>query len=209
MEEYLVPTQPAKAELVEKKSRFIGHIWPVESEQEALEHLQAVRKEHYNATHNVYAYILKDGAMRYSDDGEPQGTAGMPVLDVLRKEQLCNALCVVTRYFGGTLLGAGGLVRAYGKTCKLALDAAGVSMKRVWDRVEVPCPYALLERLKLETASYGGQIADIQYGADVALQCLFPHEKTQAVLERIVDVSNGQVRAKVLGQEYKAFPVEK
>ena len=209
MEEYLIPTPPAQAELVEKKSRFIGHIWPVESEEQALALLQSARKEHYNATHNVYAYILKDGAMRYSDDGEPQGTAGMPVLDVLRKEQVFNALCVVTRYFGGTLLGAGGLVRAYGKACKLALDAAGVSQKRVWDQVEIPCPYAMLERLKLEVTAHEGQVIDTEYGADVLLHCRFPHVNTEALVARVVDVSNGRIRPVVVMQEYRAFPVEK
>ena len=117
MEEYLVPSGEGIAELVEKRSRFLGHIWLTQTEEEALQCIKKMREQHWDATHNVYAYLIKDGAMRYSDDGEPQGTAGIPVLEVLRKEGIYNVCCVVTRYFGGTLLGAGGLVRAYGKAC--------------------------------------------------------------------------------------------
>lgn len=121
----LHPHRPAAETMIEKKSRFTGRIWPVETEEEALAHIKKTRDEFWDATHNVYAYIIKGGATRYSDDGEPGGTAGMPVLNVLRQAEISNVCCVVTRYFGGTLLGAGGLVRAYGRAAKLALDAAG------------------------------------------------------------------------------------
>ena len=124
MEEYLVPTGFGEDEFVEKKSRFIGRIWPVESEEEALSHIQAMKKQHYDATHNCWAYVIKDGAVRFSDDGEPGGTAGMPMVQVLQREGLFNVVCVVTRYFGGILLGAGGLVRAYTKGTKLATHAS-------------------------------------------------------------------------------------
>ena len=112
-EDYLTPAAYGEAELIEKRSRFIGRVWPVESEAEALEHLKEIRARHWDATHNVYAYILREGGtMRYSDDGEPQGTSGMPTLTVFRAKEIQNVLCVVTRYFGGILLGTGGLVRA-------------------------------------------------------------------------------------------------
>ena len=113
MDEYLIPTQFGEDEFYEKKSHFIGRAWPVETEEEALEKIQQMKKQHYDATHNCWAYIIKDGAVRFSDDGEPGGTAGMPMLQVLQREGLYNIVCVVTRYFGGILLGAGGLVRAY------------------------------------------------------------------------------------------------
>ena len=130
MDEYLIPTQFGEAEFVEKKSRFIGRVWPVDTEEEALAKIQEMKKKHYDATHNCWAYIIRDGAARFSDDGEPGGTAGMPMLQVLQRECLFNVVCVVTRYFGGILLGAGGLVRAYTKGAKIAVDAAGKSMKR-------------------------------------------------------------------------------
>ena len=132
MDEYLVPTAFGEDEFIEKKSRFIGRCWPVETEEEALEKIAAMKKQHYDATHNCWAYIIKDGGMRFSDDGEPGGTAGNPMMQVLQREQIYNVVCVVTRYFGGVLLGAGGLVRAYTKGAKIAIDAAGKSMKRVW-----------------------------------------------------------------------------
>ena len=149
MDEYLVPTAFGEDEFYEKKSHFIGRVWPVETEEEALEKIQAMKKQHYDATHNCWAYIIKDGAVRFSDDGEPGGTAGMPMLQVLQREGLYNIVCVVTRYFGGILLGAGGLVRAYTKGAKIAVDAAGKSMKRVWTVVYLPCPYPFYERVKL------------------------------------------------------------
>ena len=103
MDEYLVPTQFGEDEFYEKKSRFIGRLWPVDTEEEALEKIQAMKKQHYDATHNCWAYIIKDGAVRFSDDGEPGGTAGMPMLQVLQREGLYNVVCVVTRYFGGII----------------------------------------------------------------------------------------------------------
>ena len=115
MKEYLVPTRDADAEFIERRSRFIGHIFCTETEEEALARLKQMREKYWDATHNVYAYIIRDGATRFSDDGEPGGTAGMPVLQVLQREGIFNVTCVVTRYFGGILLGAGGLVREIGR----------------------------------------------------------------------------------------------
>lgn len=152
MEEYLIPTAFGQAEFVEKKSRFIGHIWPTETEAEAISHIEQMRKLHFDATHNVWAYVIQNGPVRFSDDGEPGGTAGMPTLQVLQKEGLFNVTCVVTRYFGGILLGAGGLVRAYTKGAKLAVDAAGKSIKRVWTCLYLPVPYSWYDRMKLEVA---------------------------------------------------------
>lgn len=207
MEEYLVPTGYGQDEFVEKKSRFIGRIWLVETEQEALEKIQEMKKQHYDATHNCWAYIIKDGAVRFSDDGEPGGTAGMPMVQVLQKEQLYNVVCVVTRYFGGILLGAGGLVRAYTKGTKIAVDAAGKSMKRVWSVLYLPCPYSFYERIKLEVAAFEGIIRDTQFGAEVELEILIAQPKAQAFLDRIVDMTAGTVEAMEISREYRAFPV--
>ena len=117
----------ASAEFIERKSRFIGHICPVQTQEEAVAFIQEQKSKYWDATHNVYAYVLREGqTRRYSDDGEPQGTAGIPVLDVLLKEELTDCVVVATRYFGGILLGTGGLVRAYGHTSKIAVDAGGI-----------------------------------------------------------------------------------
>ena len=207
MDEYLVPTNFGEDEFYEKKSRFIGRVWPVETEEEALEKIQAMKKQHYDATHNCRAYIIKDGAVRFSDDGEPGGTAGMPMLQVLQREGLYNICCVVTRYFGGILLGAGGLVRAYTKGAKIAVDAAGKSMKRVWTVLYVPCPYTFYERVKLEVAAFEGIIRNTEFGAEVELELLFPEANAQPFLDRLIDMTSGTVEGMETGQEYKAFPV--
>ena len=208
MDEYLVPTGYGEDEFVEKKSRFIGRVWPVETEEEALAKIAEMKKQHYDATHNCWAYVLKDGAMRFSDDGEPGGTAGNPMMQVLQKEQLFNVVCVVTRYFGGTLLGAGGLVRAYTKGAKIAIDAAGKSMKRVWSVLYIPCPYNFYERVKLETEAFGGLIRDTQFGAEVELEILVAQPQAKEFLDKILDMTSGTVEGMETSQEYRAFPIE-
>jgi len=208
LEEYLVPTQYGEDEFTEKKSRFIGRVWPVETEEEALACIQAMKKQHYDATHNCWAYVIKDGPMRFSDDGEPGGTAGNPMMQVLQRENLYNVCCVVTRYFGGILLGAGGLVRAYTKGAKIAVDAAGKSMKRVWSVLYIPCPYTYYERMKLEVAAFGGIIRDTQFAAEVELEILVAQADAQPFLDKITDMTSGTVEGLETGLEYRAFPVE-
>ena len=207
MDEYLVPSGFGEDEFIEKKSRFIGRIWQVETEEEALAKIQEMKKQHYDATHNCWAYIIRDGAVRFSDDGEPGGTAGMPMIQVLQREQLYNVVCVVTRYFGGILLGSGGLVRAYTKGAKIAVDAAGKSMKRVWSVLYLPCPYTYYERVKLEIAAFNGIIRDTQFTQEVELEILLAEGDTEAFINRLTDMTAGTVEAMVTGQEYRAFPV--
>ena len=207
MEEYLVPTGFGEAEFTEKKSQFIGRVWLVETEEEALARIQEMKKQHYDATHNCWAYIIKDGAVRFSDDGDPGGTAGMPMLQVLQREGLHNVVCVVTRYFGGILLGAGGLVRAYTKGAKIAVDAAGKSMKRVWTVLYVPCPYSYYERVKLEVAAFGGIIRTTDFGSEVEMEILLPEAQAQPFTDRLTDMSAAVIETMVTGQEYRAFPV--
>ena len=209
MEEYLVPTDFGEDEFVEKKSRFIGRVWPVDTEEEALARIQEMKKQHYDATHNCWAYIIRDGAVRFSDDGEPGGTAGMPMLQVLQREGLYNIVCVVTRYFGGILLGAGGLVRAYTKGAKIAVDAAGKSMKRIWTVLYVPCPYTFFDRVKLEISAFGGILRKTDFGAEVELEILLPEAQTEPFLERLTDMTSGTVEGMEIGKEYRAFPVTK
>ena len=207
MTEYLVPTCDADAEFVEKRSRFIGHIFLTETEEEALARLKQMRETYWDATHNVYAYIIRDGATRFSDDGEPGGTAGMPVLQVLQREGMFNVTCVVTRYFGGILLGAGGLVRAYAHSAKLALDAAGKSVKRVWTNVYLPCPYSWYERIRLEVTAFGGILRNTDFGADVSLDLLLPEQQVKPFLERVTDLTAGTVEGIIGESEYRAFPM--
>ena len=207
MTEYYIPTGLSEAEFVEKRSRFIGHVWPVDSEEEARARIEETKKRHYDARHNCWCYILKDGPVRYSDDGEPQGTAGQPMLNVFQREGVVNVCCVVTRYFGGILLGAGGLVRAYTQSAKDALDAAGVSVVRRWVEVLLPCSYAQFERVKLETEKFGGVIADTDYGADVALTVLLPEERAEACLSHLLDATAGTVEGMVCGERFQAVPV--
>ena len=209
MEEYLVPTGYGEDEFTEKKSRFIGRIWLVETEEEALSKIQEMKKQHYDATHNCWAYIIHGGVVRFSDDGEPGGTAGMPMLQVLQREGLNNVVCVVTRYFGGILLGAGGLVRAYAKGAKIAVDAAGKSIKRVWTVLYVPCPYSFYERVKLEIEAFGGILRSTDFGAEVDMEILFPQANAQLFLDRLTDLTSGTVEGVEIGQEYRALPIRK
>lgn len=209
MEEYLVPTGYGEDEFTEKRSRFIGRIWLVETEEEALSKIQEMKKQHYDATHNCWAYIIHGGAVRFSDDGEPGGTAGMPMLQVLQREGLNNVVCVVTRYFGGILLGAGGLVRAYTKGAKIAVDAAGKSIKRVWTVLYAPCPYSFYERVKLEIEAFGGILRSTDFGAEVDMQILFPQANAQLFLDRLTDLTSGTVEGMEIGQEYRALPIRK
>ena len=207
MTEYFVPTGAGESEYVEKRSRFLGHVRPVESEDEARAFIAEMKKKYYDARHNCWCYLLKDGPERYSDDGEPQGTAGIPMLEVFRREGVTNLVCVVTRYFGGVLLGAGGLFRAYTKSAKDALDAAGRSVVRRWIRLELPCSYAALERYKLEIAAFDGAVEGLDYGAGVTILALLPEEKAEAFRGRIFDLSGGAVEARICGECYKAVPL--
>ena len=209
MTEYLIPTGPGGGELVEKRSRFLGRVWPVEGEEEARAYIEETRKRHYDARHNCWCWRLKDGPERYSDDGEPQGTAGQPMLNVFQRENVTNVCCVVTRYFGGVLLGAGGLVRAYTQAAKLALDDAGISVVRRWVEVSVPCPYALFERIKQEVEGAGGVLGDLEYAADVTVKALLPEGAAEAFSARVTELTAGRVSAAVTGERFQGAPLKK
>ena len=207
MTEYYIPTGPGEAGFVEKRSEFLGHIRMVETEDEARAFIAEMKKKYHDARHNCWCYIIKDGPERYSDDGEPQGTAGIPMLEVFRREGITNFVCVVTRYFGGILLGAGGLLRAYTKSAKDALDAAGVSVVRRWVEVDIPCSYAQAEKLKGEVLSLSGIVTDMEYAAGVTIKALVPEENTEALGARIFDVSAGSVKCVTGGESFRAVPL--
>lgn len=208
MEDYLVPRGVGQAEYIEKKSRFLGGVYPVTSEQEAKEILERVRKQHYDARHNCWCYILKSGQKRYSDDGEPQGTAGQPMLNVFQREGVENVVCVVTRYFGGVLLGAGGLTRAYARSAKDALDAAGKARMRLWSAVTVDCPYPMLERLKLLAAAHGGTVEGTDFGAAVSIRILLPQENAASFDAALTELSAGTMTARREGERFLPGPRE-
>ena len=207
MAEYFIPTKIAEAEFVEKRSRFIGNIWPIASEEEARSHIEEMKKKHYDCRHNCWAYRLREGGIeRYSDDGEPQGTAGQPILNVFQREEVTNVLCVVTRYFGGILLGAGGLTRAYSRSAKDALDASGVSVVRPWSLMEVDCPYPLFERVKLELLPLNGVEGEHDFGALITFRALVPQGSEEAFALRLQELSAGELTPRILGEEWKAVP---
>ena len=209
MTEYLVPTKPSETEFTEKRSTFIGHVWPVETEAEARARVEEMKKKYHDARHNCWCYLLRDGPVRYSDDGEPQGTAGQPMLAVFQKEGVTNVCCVATRYFGGVLLGAGGLVRAYTQSAKDALDAAGISVVRRWVELAVECPYSLLERVKLACAAQGGAVGEIEYAAAVTVRALLPEGGVEAFRAQMTELSAGGIRAVELGEAFRPVPVER
>ena len=206
MTEYLIPTGAGESEYVEKRSSFLGHLRCVDTEDEARAFIAETKKKYYDARHNCWCYIIRNGAERYSDDGEPQGTAGIPMLEVMRREGVTNVVCVVTRYFGGILLGAGGLLRAYTKSAKDALDAAGISVVRRWIEADIPCSYSQAEKLKNEITAAGGIVGDMEYGAAVVIKVLVPEETVEDFKAKIFDVTAGSVSVKVTGESFKAVP---
>jgi len=191
--EYLVPFQDAEAEMTEKKSRFIGNVFIVQSEEEALARIQEVAERHQSASHGVYAYdIHAMNITRFSDAGEPKGTAGMPVLDVFRKRGVTNFVCVVTRYFGGILLGAGGLVRAYGATAALALNAAGLAKMSPFTRLEILCEYPYFEKLKYLLKDYPIREEETAYDLDVTHTVLLPEAQAEPLTEAVMNLTGGR-----------------
>lgn len=202
MSDYLVPYEAAESEFREKRSRFISRVWRVESEAEACARIEETRKRHYDARHNCWCYLLKEGPVRYSDDGEPQGTGGQPMLNVFQRENVINVCCVVTRYFGGILLGTGGLTRAYAKGAKDALDAAGICRMSLWTSWEIPCTYPLLERMKLEIEDCGGVVRSADYDVDILLHAAFPTGRAEWFQPRLTELSAGRLAMTQAGEEF-------
>ncbi len=206
MTAFLIPAGEGETELVEKRSRFLGHVWPVSDEASAKAYIEETKKRHRDARHNCWCYRINGGAERYSDDGEPQGTAGAPMLAVFQKAGVTNVVCVVTRYFGGVLLGAGGLLRAYTQAARDALDAAGVGQVRPWAKVTLPCPYPLLEQVKHLAQRCGGEVTDIQYGGDAEMTLLFPVGQAEVFAQGVRDLTAGALEPADGGVLYRAGP---
>ena len=200
---YLVPAGYGEAEFTEKHSRFIGRVWRTDSEEEALERLRETREKHRDATHNVFAYVIRENNLtRYSDDGEPSGTSGMPTLNVFLGVGVQNVCCVVTRYFGGTLLGTGGLVRAYSKAAKLALEAAGVARMAQWREYILSCDYGFYERLKRILDEHEAVVQSSDFGADVAIEALLREDKAADFETVLTEASAGRAFFENVGERF-------
>ncbi|NMB11644.1 MAG: YigZ family protein [Firmicutes bacterium] len=209
-EEYLTLGGTGIDTVVIRRSKFIGAAGPAEDEAQALGFLEKVREEHKQATHNVYAYQIGENnqLQRFSDDGEPGGTAGMPVLEVIKQMDLRNVVVVVTRYFGGTLLGAGGLVRAYTEGAKIGILAAGIVKMVLHSRLQITVDYTYAGKLQNVVMQSPWCLADIEYGAQVRFTVLAPLKEDLRVKEAFTEITSGQAVIVELGQEYVPLPVE-
>lgn len=196
MKEFYSLKQEAFTETVERKSLFFGTVKPVTTEEQALEFISSIRKKYADATHNVYAYILRENnTARFSDDGEPHGTAGLPVLDVLRKEGLTDSAVVVTRYFGGILLGAGGLVRAYTASASSAIAKAGKVMWIYCERYEITSDYTDFQKISFYLRKENIKVGEITYADDVKTECFVPSDQAPALVKDITAITNGKAKA--------------
>lgn len=198
----------AQAEFVERRSRFIGHALPVTTEEAAQAFIAEKKSQYWDASHNVYAYILREGNIqRFSDDGEPQGTAGVPALDVLRKEQLTDIVVVITRYFGGILLGGGGLVRAYSHSAKIAVDAAGIMEMRLGYLIEMEFDYGLYGKITYMIPKYHVQIEDTDFGASVRMRFLIAAELYDEFEKELTDLTNAKVVPEIKEERFADIPL--
>lgn len=191
-------------EFIERKSRFIGYISPASTEKEAQDFIAKISKQHFDATHNVYAYVLKDKmTRRYSDNGEPQGTAGVPVLDVLLKEGLTDVCVVVTRYFGGIMLGAGGLVRAYSHGAKIAVDSAQIMNMTICKKISIECEYPFYGKLSYILPDYNIKTLSSDFADKIKLTLLIRGDRLERFTKALTELSNGKVGLSVLEELYE------
>lgn len=203
MEEYRTVEISADDFFVEKKSKFIGYAKPVKTVEEATDFISQIKSKHWDATHNVYAYVLRENNIRrYSDDGEPSGTAGVPMLDVLLKENLVDVCVVGTRYFGGTLLGAGGLVRAYSHTSKIAVEAARIITMAECDVMSVAVDYSFYERMNILLSDFSANIKDTVFADNVKIVFSLKKDRVESLQEKLTDISNAKYALEYLNSEF-------
>lgn len=203
MQEYKTVEKEASDFFIEKKSKFIGYAKPVKTQEDALEFISEIKSKHWDATHNVYAYVLRENNIqRYSDDGEPSGTAGVPVLDVMLKESLVDVCVVATRYFGGTLLGAGGLVRAYSHTSKIALEAAGIITMAQCSIMSAEVDYSFYDRLNILLSDFSAVILNTSFSDKVCVEFSVKENIVDLLNAKLIDVSNGKYISKFLRSEF-------
>ena len=206
MERYVTVKSAAEAEFTERRSRFIGRVWPVESEEEAVARIAECRERHWDASHNVYAYLLRAGqTRRYSDDGEPQGTGGVPVLEVLSREGLVDVVCVVTRYFGGVLLGAGGLARAYSHGAKLAVEAAGRLELCECTELALEMGYDFYGKVSHLLPQFGAKALESDFGAQVRLRALLRDDRLAGFEKALAELTAARVVPRVVGRRFDSL----
>lgn len=200
---YKTIKEQSQSLLIEKKSKFIANVKPVDNEEDAISFLNEMRSKYSDATHNVYAYVIdENNIFRYSDDGEPSGTAGMPVLDAIRKSGIVDAIVVVTRYFGGTLLGTGGLVHTYGASAKQGLIESTIVTRQLCDILSIKIDYTLLGKMQYEIASNGYMLEDTIYEDDVTFIISCPIDETQNVIADITNKTNAKAICKKIDKKY-------
>lgn len=203
MREYKTVELESSDYFVEKKSKFIGYAKPVSTQDEAVEFINTIKSKHWDATHNVYAYVLRENnTQRYSDDGEPSGTAGVPVLDVILKENVTDVCVVATRYFGGTLLGAGGLVRAYSHTSKIALDAAHIITMANCQIYSVIVDYSFYDRLNVLLSDFGANVIKSDFSTSVSVEFSIKEDISELLKDKLTDISNGKYSLNYLRSEF-------
>ena len=191
------------AEFEEKRSLFIGYARPVKSEEEATSFVKEIKEKHKDATHNVYGYLMKGGILcRYSDDGEPQGTAGPPVLDVIKKSGVDDTAVVVARYFGGTLLGTGGLVRAYSLAAKLAIENAGIARFEEYAEMQVSCSYSDYQRISIDLEKSDAIVDNVDFSDAVSISFAIRAPLAESIEKKIIEISAGKSQAKTVGKRF-------
>lgn len=189
--------------IIEKKSKFYSHVKPVDNEEAAVAYLDEMRSKYSDATHNVYAYVIdENNIFRYSDDGEPSGTAGMPVLDVIRKSGLVDVAVIITRYFGGTLLGTGGLVHAYSSSAKKGLLESGIIIKTMCDIISVKVDYDLVGKLQYKLAEGGYKTEDTIYENNVTFLVCSPKDKTEQLMKELINATSGRAVMSIVDNKY-------
>ena len=210
MKPYQTLLEDAVEEQILQKSRFIGYAKPVSSEETALAFLADIRKKHKDATHNCYAYIIGQnaGIMRYSDDGEPTGTAGMPIIEVMKAKKIVDAIVIVTRYFGGVLLGAGGLVRAYSSTCALCVNSAKVAT--MFPSLTYCCEvnYNMWDRVQYAMKSLPLRLLSSEFAKTVVFEICFKEQDELTVLREITRVTDGKVETMLIGTDFMPWVEE-
>ena len=206
---YKTVAQRGEAVYIDRKSRFIGRAAPVETEEQALAFLREIQASHRDASHNCYAYRLRhNNLMRYSDDGEPGGTAGLPMMNVLMGQELVDLCVVVTRYFGGTLLGTGGLVRAYTKATQEALQEAVVSVMTACDTALCSMPYNTKERMEALLLRHGGAVLELDYGADLLYTYYTPADRSEAFERDLTELTLGAAQPIQMERGFRPLPAE-
>lgn len=203
MEEYKTVEFEADDFFIEKKSRFIGYVKPVKSVEEAVEFINKIKSRHWDATHNVYAYSLRENNIqRYSDDGEPSGTAGVPMLDVLLKEGLVDVCVVGTRYFGGTLLGAGGLVRAYSHTSKIAVEAGNIITMAECSIMKSVIDYSFYDKMNNLLTDFGANIIKSDFADKISVEFSIKENRQESLQNRLTDISNGKYSLEYISRKF-------